>query len=459
MGNRDAYARLLAGVLFPAFEHLRGRPTVALMRFLEESQWWPLAQLEAYQLGMLRRLVRHAFAHTPHYRELAASHGLVAARVDSLAWLARLPVLERQLARTSFAARTSEVPPGIAVQKASSGTTGEPMKVAYNAESRHFRDAMRWRAYGWAGYRVGDKAMHYWGMLGSQVGKTQRLKMAIDHRFKRDLYVDSTPRSDAALAEVVATITRERPSVIVAYTQATVALAKFVTTNGARAWDDIPIICAAERLWPHDRATIAAAFGPGVFETYGCREVMLIGGECDRHDGMHLAMENMITEILVREGDTWRAAAPGESGEVVVTDLHNLANPMLRYATGDMAVASPYGDATCACGRQLRRLGSVEGRVTETMYDGHGNPVSGLLFSILFVKLQPFAKQFQVVQRRDRSVCLRVVPMTSPPAPELAAIAQAFCAQYLPATTLEVTYVDDIELTKAGKLRLVVVER
>ena len=65
------------------------------------------------------------------------------------------------------------------------------------------------------------------------------------------------------------------------------------------------------------------------------------------------------------------------------TDLHNLACPMIRYVTGDLAVAHD-NDAPCPCGRNLERIGPIEGRVTETLRDGHGNAVGGLVFNILF---------------------------------------------------------------------------
>jgi phenylacetate-coenzyme A ligase PaaK-like adenylate-forming protein len=67
---------------------------------------------------------------------------------------------------------------------------------------------------------------------------------------------------------------------------------------------------------------------------------MLIGSECKEHDGLHLSMETMIVELIVRERDgTIRHARPGETGEVVITDLHNLAQPLIRYVGGDSAVA------------------------------------------------------------------------------------------------------------------------
>ena len=136
----------------------------------------------------------------------------------------------------------------------------------------------------------------------------------------------------------------------------------------------------AERLWPHDRNQIHQAFGPA-FETYGCGEVMMIAAECEAHDGMHTAMENLIVEVIVRGPDgRVRAAQPGEVGEVAITDLHNLACPMIRYVTGDLAIAR--ADRRCACGRGLVSIDPIDGRVTEVLTGAEGTAVAGTVDEI-----------------------------------------------------------------------------
>jgi phenylacetate-CoA ligase len=217
-------------------------------------------------------------------------------------------------------------------------------------------------------------------------------------------------------------------------------------------------LTGAERLLPDDRAAIEQAFGPA-FDTYGCREVMLIGSECELHDGLHTSMENMIVELIVREPDgTSRSARPGETGEVVVTDLHNLACPMIRYVNGDLAVAR--GDARCACGRGLVRIGPIEGRVTETLVDGAGRAVGGLVFNILFASIGQVAQSFQVVQRLDRSIVFKVVPTTGSRLPDRETkILHDYAQRYLPGAPLTIEVVSEIPLTAAGKRRVVVVEQ
>ena len=454
----DLYGQLLARALFPTFEAARGRPTVGLLRSLHETERWTPGALRDLQLGLLRRVLRHAHRHTAFYRKLLDDRGLSPEDFDTVEDLARLPLLERPVLRATIDERTARVPPLPVITKTTSGSSGEPVVVRYNAESRHWRDAVRWRGYGWGGYRIGMRAMHYWGAGPQMATWWKQKKIEVDRLVKRDLYVDSTPRGDDALLAAVAELRRFRPHVIVAYANGAGALAKLVNERGLRAWDPIPVLTGAERLLPHDRVAIEQAFGPA-FDTYGCREVMLIGSECEVHDGMHTSMENLIVELVVREpGGTVRAARPGESGEVVVTDLHNLACPMIRYVTGDVAVAR--GDARCACGRGLVRIGPIEGRVTETLVDGHGRAVSGLVFNIVLGVIGGFARSFQVVQRRDRSIVFKVVPFQGTALPEREAkILREYAERYLPGVPITIEVVGDIPLTAAGKRQPVVVER
>jgi phenylacetate-CoA ligase len=454
----DLYGPLLAKALFPAFEAARGRPTVPLLRYLQATERWSLEALRDLQVGLLRRLLRHAYQHTAYYRDVLDEHGLRPEDVMSVDVLAQLPLLERDTVRATMDSRLAGAPPRAAIKKTTSGTTGEPIVVKYNEESRHWRDATRWRGYGWAGYRIGMRAFHYWGFGPPSKSWVHRRKIWLDRRLKRDLYVDCTPRGEGALHLAVEQLRRFAPQVMVAYAAGAATLARFVNDQKLRAWRDIPVLVGAERLWPQDREEVERAFGPA-FETYGCREMMLMATECEHHAGLHTSMETMIVELIVREPDgTVRPARPGETGEVVVTDLHNLACPMIRYVNGDLAVAHEEG--VCTCGRSLTRIGPIEGRTTETLRDGRGNAVSGLVFNVLFGVMDQVAKKFQVVQRLDGSVVMKIVPQVGTRLPdENYRAIHAFADKYLPEAPFAIEYVEDIPLTPAGKRKVVVVEK
>jgi phenylacetate-CoA ligase len=457
--REDLYGKVLAGTLFPAFEAARGRPTVPLLDYLCRTERWPVDQLRDLQTGLLRRLLRHAYQHTAYYREVMDARDLRPEDFESPLDLVKLPLLDRPTTRRTMNDRVAAAGPAGVIRKTTSGSSGDPAEVLYNHESRHWRDATRWRGYGWGGYRIGKKCFHYWGFVpAASTTWWKRTKIMADRLFKRDRYFDCTPRSPEALAIAVDELRRFRPDVMMAYASGAGALAKYVNDHGLRDWDTLPVLTGAEKLLAHDRAEIEKAFGPA-FDTYGCREVMLMGSECEAHDGLHTSMENLIVEVLVRERDgTMRPARPGETGEIAITDLHNLACPMIRYLNGDLAVAR--GDERCACGRGLVRIGPVQGRTTETMFDGEGNPVGGLVFNILFSSIGHVAKAFQVVQRPDRSVVFKVVPWQGECLPEREeALLRAHAERYLPGAPFTIELVEHIPLTAAGKRRVVVVER
>ena len=454
----DPYGLLFQHVLYPSWEGaIRRRPTLRHLKRLERTQWCSLDELQAIQEAELGKLLAHVWRNVPHYRERFEQVGLAPSDITRLEDLRKLPLLTRAEAAQHFAARKSTAAPLPVIGKMTSGTTGSPLSFAYDRGSEYWRQATKLRGYAWAGYHLGDRSLHFWGTPRIDPPPlSQRLKVSVDRAIRREHYADCTDRSEEALAGVVRDIRTLRPSVIVCYAQAGAALARHVNENSSRNWDDISLIAAAERLFPSDREAIALAFGSNVFETYGSREVMLIAAECEAHDGLHVSMENLLVELIVRDDQGGeRPARPGELGEVVITDLHNFGAPFIRYLNGDSAVAR--AARRCACGRSLIKLERVEGRTVDTLRDGAGRPVSGLFFNVLFAEIAHKVRQFQVVQRRDRAIDLKIVP-TSAFESSLLDQVRSHCDKFIPGVTLRTELVTELNPDAGGKLRVVVVE-
>jgi phenylacetate-CoA ligase len=453
----DLYGSMIRHLLWPAWERgVRRRPTLKLLRELQRSERASLDELRARQRRDLAALLQHAYDHVPFYRRRFEAIGAIPADISDLDNLAKLPPLTRDQAREARDSRCARTHPLPVIRKTTGGTTGQPLVIRYDLGSEYWRQAVKLRGFGWAGYRVGDRALHYWGEATLPDNRlASRLKRAADHAIKRERTLDCGRRGDEHLRAVVRDIERHRPRVLLCYAQAGADLARYVVRQGLRTWSDIRVIAGAEKLTAGDRAIMEEAFGPHIFETYGCRETMLIATECEAHAGLHLSMENLIVELVVREDGHERPAAPGELGEVVITDLHNFGMPFIRYKNGDLAIAGAH--ARCPCGRNHARLQSVEGRETDTLRDREGRRVSGMIFNLIISPLADAVDAFQAVQHADRSITLRLVPSDRFDEGAAAHLRRNF-DRYLPGISIAIDRVAEIPLTRGGKRRLVVAE-
>jgi len=309
------------------------------------------------------------------------------------------------------------------------------------------------RGYGWAGAGPGTRQLYLWGVpLGARRSSLARCKDRLyDWLYRKRVFssFDMTrQREDAFVRE----LNDSRPDAIVAYTNPLYELARSLVARGVRAYSPRSIVVGAEKLHGFQREMIERAFGAPVFETYGSREFMLIGAECERHAGLHLTQENLRVEVLDHDG---RPTPAGAEGNVVITDLYNYGMPFVRYANGDRAIAGG-ADETCACGRGLAMLRQVSGRRLDVLRTPDGRRIAGEFFPHLLKDFAGIAR-FQVVQERMDRVELRVVyggPGLGP-AERRHLEAQARQALGL-AVRFELIEVAEIPLTAAGKLRVVV---
>ncbi len=450
---RSLYALAYESMLFPAWQRVvRGRAIGTQRRWLEKTQWLPRAERDELQLASLRALLEHAGRNVPYWRELFRKVGFDPRQVRSAADLGALPVLTRETVQERLDDLIDPTHRGRNILKGTSGTSGVPLKFEHCNRSEAWRQAVRLRGYGWAGYRLGMPTVHYWGAGAVMPGGMAERKMRLDRTLRREVYVDAVRQDEVSLREAADLISRIRPHAILAYTQALASFARWVVDHGLRNWPDVNVVCCAEALMPRDRESLERAFGPGVFETYGSRETMLVAAECEAHDGLHLSEENVLVEIL---GEGGEPVAAGTPGDVIVTDLHNYGMPFIRYANGDVATMA--AETACSCGRTLRKLARVEGRRMDTLRDANGDPVPGMLFASLLQLEAGMLRAFQVVQKLSGAVELKIVRGREWNDERFTSAVRRL-RSYFKGLPMEVTFCDEIPASKSGKRRPIVVE-
>jgi len=383
------YEPLFRRVLFPLYESgLRGRKTLRYLDEYERNQdTLDAEQIQALQWRKLQALIRHCWDQVPYYRRTWSGQGIIAPEdIASVDDYARLPLLDKPTIRANFEDLIAPSHREGLLYKTTGGSTGEPLKFGYTRESYERRLAIMWRGYGWAGARLGQRTLYLWG---TPVGAQKRKDRLYHAAFNRCM-LNAFEMSDARMAEYADVMDRYQPETIVSYVAPIVRMAEWLIANGRRIHRPQRILGAAEALHESQRKLIEQAFGCSAYNTYGCREFMLLAAECEHRQGLHINADHLRVEL--------GGAVAGDEGprEIIVTDLHNYGMPLLRYVNGDLATAS---HQRCSCGRPLPLLASVDGRKLDALRTPDGRFVPGeyIVYSFLYAT---GIRRYQVVQKQ-----------------------------------------------------------
>jgi phenylacetate-CoA ligase len=437
-------------VLFPFYEtKLRGRATLAYLGELERSQWRPERELRELNWRKMLAALRFAEQSVPFYRRRFAEYGVRVKDVHAPEDLARFPVLTKADLRAHGSELIADGWRGKLFRSGTGGSTGEPARFFYDHATYECRSAAALRSDAWAGGRIGDKELYIWG-IPTLEPRWKKAKRTLHEALIRKKTVSAWNLAEERLAGVVDEIRRYQPNLVVGYTSPLYYTARYALETGHRLPTPRGIIATAERLFPHQREVIERAFQAPVYDRYGCREMMLIGAECERHEGKHLNIENVFLEV-VRGG---RHARPGEPGEVILSDLVCRSMPLLRYKNEDVVVAA---DKACSCGRGLPLLASVEGRVLDMIVGTDGQLLSSVFFPYFF-KDNPTVERYQVHQDKTRAITIKIIPGEGY-GPETSQAIERDLRRFLgERADIRVQLVSDIPVTSGGKFRFTMTE-
>lgn len=361
---------LVRRVFYPLHESLNGRPTVRAWRMLTRSQHWCATDLAALQFEKLRALLKHAEQRVPWYAERLRSCQLSSRNFHNVQSTERLPFLDRAEVRehaADFIARGYE---HLLRPSSTSGSTGSPVRFWIDPVRAAFNLAARLRAHAWFGVRPGDRGVYIWGgpLRPTLSNRICRVRDRLLNEWMWNAY-DFTPER---MAGCLRALRRIRPAYLYGFAGAIRQLAEFARDENIDILGAVrrAIFTTAEVLRPEWRARIEETLGCVVADEYGCREVDMLAHQCPA-GAYHLNAENVIVEIVDADG---RPAAPGETGDVVVTNLNGFAMPFIRYRTGDVAA---FERGVCSCGVSLPLLRQPSGRRVDFLRTTDGRRISG----------------------------------------------------------------------------------
>jgi phenylacetate-coenzyme A ligase PaaK-like adenylate-forming protein len=368
---------------------------------------WSAEQIESAQRDGLRRLLAHAVAHSPFHRQRLA--GADVAGIEP-AGLASLPVMtkadmmaaiddvftDRRLTlgavEQALAATGDQPVPvlGRYMALATGGSTGQRGVFVFDpaAKAEFILSIIRSllaRLHAAGGIPPGGlpiamvgaaSAVHATGAAAAQtIGPDTPLRI---------LPVPVT----LPLPQIVDRLNAAQAPGLIGYPSALARLAAEQSAHRLRITPAV-IVSTGETLLPEARAEITAAFGTPVINTFASTEG-LMGTSVPGGDVLAFNDDMCIIE-LVDAGN--RPVGPGEpSAKVLVTNLYNLAQPLIRYELSDSFVRQPGAPGTS------HLLARVQGRADEVFHYQAGDLHPHVIRSVMV--RSPEVADYQVRQTR-----------------------------------------------------------
>jgi phenylacetate-CoA ligase len=317
-------------------------------------------RLHDTQLERLRATLRSAVDNVPFYRRRLDEAGIAPNDLTSRDGVAALPFTTKADLRDHYPFGMFAVPRDRLVRvHASSGTTGNPTTVGYTRGDVELWADLIARTLAAGGMKPGDMLQNAYGYglftggLGLHYG-CERLGATV-----LPISGGNTDRQLKLMRDFGVTALSCTPSYAL-------YLAEAARDHGLRP-ADLPIRVGfhGAEPWSNEmRRQIEAALGIDALDIYGLSEM---GGpgvafECLCKAGMHVSEDHYLVEIV--DPDTLEEVPEGTVGELVVTTLSRVAQPLVRYRTRDLCSLS---SATCDCGRTLARMSKPVGRTDDML--------------------------------------------------------------------------------------------
>ncbi|OVE79713.1 hypothetical protein BVY01_01690 [bacterium I07] len=379
-------------------DYLKTKSIIEWRKRLWKSQYFSSEQLKSLQWELLSRLLDHCFKNVPYYHKVYHEHGIVRSDIKSLDDLGRLPLIDKDVLRTSFHQfKADNFNTYRTIETRTSGSTGTPLTLFWELNANIVALISMWRQYSWVGYRLGngflDIRSRVWNYPSSYRWTT----------WCRGLEIPADLIDKAQIHDYADLLRKYRVKLWRGHAPAMHLLASLLKEAGIHDTKPKCITPSGVAVQSYQREFLEDWAGVPVCDAYDLAERCTTIRQCPE-GGYHISAELGIVEILK---DNCIHAKPGQEGRIIATGLHNYAFPLIRYDTRDFAIQSDRG---CACGRTLPLVESITGRVDDYIINTQGMPITGLHFAFYAAKGIKIA---QIVQTRLNELDLYVVTTES----------------------------------------------
>lgn len=432
------FARGRAFWIMDSLKEKRVKSALNILHNCEDGIWSD-EQVTAYQEECIQKLLSHAKATVPFYKNQKDIN------------LENWPVVNKNILRSNGDNVLSQkYEKKDLISMSTSGSTGTPFTSWQDTYKKKHVNAETMYYNGQIGYSIGKRIIY----LRSIVSEVQKSNL---QQFFQNIYLlDCNDLSDKGIKEKMKFIveySKNGGAMLMGYASTLTAFQKYFDKYG---FDDVKqakiygVVSGSEMLYDATRLSIEKAFNCKCVSRYANEENGFLGQDWDENNVFFMNRADYFVEILKTDSD--EPTEDGEVGRIVVTDLYNYAMPMIRYDTGDVGARVKVTHN----GRERYAVGSFGGRIVDFVKDFNENPVSPHAITNLMWKYKEI-KQFQFVQKAKGKYQLILNAQKKDINEDK--LIQDYKKIFGQNSDFSVTYCDGIPVLSSGKRRYIVNER
>lgn len=389
-----------------------------------------IEKIRAIQEKRFRRLILYAEKHSPFYRRRFQGIDLARCQLADLPWLAKPEMMahfdevltDRRVKRADIElfigdpTNLGKLYLGEFAICHTSGSQGQPALVVQNARTMLTNFAVQFAR----GSVLPSRALLHLSRLWNPARMalvTQRpgfypsgsafsyFPASAQRLFKILLLSVFDP-----VAETVARLNEFQPDFLTGYSSSLEILAREEQAGRLRLRQGgrlKQVTNISELLPPASARWLEQVFGVHVSDQYSMGECMALTCGCLRGPGAHVNADLALLEVV---DDEYRPVPDGKRGsKVLLTNLYNEVQPLIRYEIDDMVTASAN---RCSCGNSMPLIESIEGRSKEKLWIEVGGHYRDLPYYIFLAALHHDLDlaEHQVLQTGVNQFVLRVAP-------------------------------------------------
>lgn len=354
--------------------------------------------IQDLQLGLVKNQIRYVYEHSLMYKRKYDEAGIRPEDVKTLEDITKLPfttkkdLLDSQEENPPYGDFLCVPAEEVVRCFQTSGTTGKPVKIIHSSRDWFGMacEHVTYQAYGmgiekadivffpfgysffqaWWGWQAGLERMGVTIVPGGGQSSKDRVRNIIEWKAT---VICGTPTYIIHLGDVA------RDMGIDLSTQSLVRIIVLAGEPGCQI--------------PSTRKLIEGMWGANCYDGIGATEMPAsFGFDCLFQNGVHLIESMFLPEVVNPE--TGEPVAPGEQGELVMTNLCMETMPLIRYRLGDY-VKLNYD--RCDCGRNFARMdGGILGR-TDNMLFFSGVNIFPSAIENLIRETRQLSSEFQIV--------------------------------------------------------------